>query len=380
MRPDRSVSLFAKAEPAMTGTARYATALASELAELGYRVGVRHSRPPWPAAATRPFRRLGVDLDAFWTSYPLVAGRCRARLLHLTAQTLATALLGPRPRCPTVVTVHDILPYTLRDDRRLGTMRHPIDRLFYRLALRGIGRADLILANSRYTAAVLAATLGFAEERVRVTPFGVDAARFHPEPLSDQTRARYRLSADERYVIYVGSEDPRKNLPALWRAFAAVLARHPQARLLKVGIGHHQAERGRLEELARALGIAPAVRFLGQVPDEALPALYGAASVCVVPSLYEGFGLPVLEAMACGVPVVASNRTSLPEVAGDGALVVEPHPAGLAAAIDRLLGDEALRAALRARGLARARAYTWRRTAEQTATAYEDLLAQCGNP
>jgi glycosyltransferase involved in cell wall biosynthesis len=376
----RAVALFAKAEPAMTGTARYAAALAAELPRLGYTVRLRRSDPLWPAALTRPARRLGFDLDAFWTSYPLIVGRPRGQLLHLTAQTLATALLGPRPRCPTVVTVHDILPYTLRDDRRLGTTRHPIDRLFYRLALRGIGRADLILADSRYTAAELAATVDIPEERARVVPLGVDAGRFRPAPLTDELRARYRLVEGERYVVYVGSEDPRKNLSALWRAFAAVHARHPEARLLKIGAAHHQAERGRLEELGRTLGIAPAVRFLGQVPDEELRALYGAAAVCVVPSLYEGFGLPVLEAMACGVPVVASNRTSLPEVAGDAALVVEPLPAGLATAIERVLGDPALQGELRARGLERARAYSWRRTAEQTAAAYEDLLAQCGIP
>jgi glycosyltransferase involved in cell wall biosynthesis len=211
-------------------------------------------------------------------------------------------------------------------------------------------------------------------------PLGVDPRRFHPDRPTDELPARFGLVEGERYVIYVGSEDPRKNLPALWRAFARVLARHPEARLLKVGTAHHQAERARLEELGRQLGIASAVRFLGQVSDEALRSLYGLAAVCVVPSLYEGFGLPVLEAMACGAPVVCSNRTSLPEVAGDAALLAEPEPESLAAAIEQVLADPARQDDLRQRGLRRAAAYTWRRTAEQTAAAYEDLRAQCGNP
>ncbi|HEY3111755.1 MAG TPA: glycosyltransferase family 1 protein [Chloroflexota bacterium] len=376
----RSVTLFAKAEPAMTGTARYAAALADQLPALGYRVALRRSRAPWPGALTRPLRRLGLDLDAFWTSYPLLAGPARPGVLHLTAQTLATALLAPRPRRPTVVTVHDILPYTLRHDPTLGTIRHPLDLLFYRLALRGLARADLVLADSAYTAAELDRAVGLGDGRVRVVPLGVDGRRFHPDRPTDELRAGYGLVEGERYVIYVGSEDPRKNLPALWRAFARVLTRHPEVRLLKVGTAHHQAERARLEELGRQLGIAAAVRFLGQVSDEALRSLYGLAAVCVVPSLYEGFGLPVLEAMACGAPVVCSNRTSLPEVAADAALVVEPEPESLAAAIARILADPAGQDELRQRGLRRAAAYTWRRTAEQTAAAYEDLRAQCGNP
>jgi glycosyltransferase involved in cell wall biosynthesis len=111
------------------------------------------------------------------------------------------------------------------------------------------------------------------------------------------------------------------------------------------------------------------------VPESDLPALYSLASVCVVPSLYEGFGLPVLEAMACGAPVVCSDRTSLPEVAGEDALVVEPTAAGLASAIAALLDEPARAAGLRERGLRRVAGYSWRRTAELTAAVYDELLA-----
>jgi len=128
--------------------------------------------------------------------------------------------------------------------------------------------------------------------------------------------------------------------------------------------------RARLGALAEARGVADRVLFLDRVPDEDLAPLYGAATVCAVPSLHEGFGLPVLEAMACGVPVVCANRSSLPEVAGADALVVEPTPDGFADALGRVLDDGSLRADLRRRGLRRAAGYTWRCTAELTVACY----------
>jgi glycosyltransferase involved in cell wall biosynthesis len=273
-----------------------------------------------------------------------------------------------------VATVHDVLPYTFRHDPELGTLRHPFDALFYRLALRGLRRADAVLADSCYTAGEVARAADLADAAIRVVPLGVDAGRFRPIAPSRELFDRYGLSPDERYVVYVGSEDPRKNLPALLRAFAIVAASRPELRFLKVGPPHHADRRLELVRQADELRIADRVRLLDHVPDEELPALYGASAVCAVPSLGEGFGLPVLEAMACGVPVVASNRTSLPEVTADAALLVEPEPARLAQAISRLLDHPELAAELRERGLRQAARFPWRRTAELTAEAYDDVM------
>jgi glycosyltransferase involved in cell wall biosynthesis len=365
-----AVTLFAKHEPTLTGTARYAAALGAELSALGRPVRRRSSRSPLPSALSAAARRAGVDLAAVWASYPLVPPRAEGGVLHLTSQTLATSVALLRPPGRLVVTVHDLLPWVLRDDPALGTLRHPLDRALYRLALRGLGRADVLIADSRATADDLVGQARLPDESIRIVPLGVDAARFHPSARVAEVRRRYGLAEGGQDVIYVGSEDPRKNLTTLIEAFAPVAARRPAARLLKVGAGHHADQRARLLAGAERLGIGDRIRFLDQVPEADLAPLYGAAAVCAVPSLHEGFGLPVLEAMACGVPVVCANRSSLPEVAGSAALVVEPTAAAFAEALGRVLDDPALSADLRRRGLERAARYTWRRTAELTVECY----------
>jgi glycosyltransferase involved in cell wall biosynthesis len=156
-------------------------------------------------------------------------------------------------------------------------------------------------------------------------------------------------------------------------AFSRLRCEFPEFRLAIVGptIWRHD----QLREQIRELGMSSRVKLLGYVPDEALPALYSAASLFVFPSLYEGFGLPVLEAMACGTPVVCSNLSSLPEVAGEAALLVDPtNPDELAGAIRRALLDGDLRGDLRQRGLQRARSFTWQRTANKLMDVYSELL------
>jgi glycosyltransferase involved in cell wall biosynthesis len=163
-------------------------------------------------------------------------------------------------------------------------------------------------------------------------------------------------------------------VPALLHAFARLRAGFPSLTLAIAG-----RPTWKFAEIPRTLGdlnLGAAVRFTGYVDDTDLPALYGGAAAFCFPSLYEGFGLPVLEAMACGTPVVCSNTSSLPEVAGDAALLVDPHdPAALADALARILGERALAEDLRRRGLARAAAYSWDRTAALTAAVYQKVLA-----
>ncbi len=270
-----------------------------------------------------------------------------------------------------VVTVHDVIPLILPET---FTPRH---RTIVRLALARIRRkADCVIVPSHAVKGDVVRYVGFPEDRVVVTPEGCDA-RFRPVRLEAALRdvvAKYGLPA--RYLLAVGTLEPRKNLAALLEAFARLRrgrAVDPNLRLVLAGA------RGWLDEplfrTVRALGLERAVHFPGFIEDDDLPAVYSGAALFVFPSLYEGFGLPPLEAMACGVPVVASNVSAMPEVAGDAAILVDPRDVdGLASAIARVLRDGALRARLRVAGIARARQFSWETTARRTLDAYATLV------
>ena len=175
------------------------------------------------------------------------------------------------------------------------------------------------------------------------------------------------------FVLCVGAQQSRKNLPRLVAAFARLRADLPTSRLVIVGPTLWRYDG--LQEQIQSLGLDDAVQVLGYVPDKDLPALYSAADVFVFPSLYEGFGLPILEAMACGTPVVCSNSTSLPEVANDAALLIEPHDVdGMAGAMQRVLRDADLRVMLRKSGLKRAQDFSWERAAQETVAVYRQVM------
>ncbi len=270
-----------------------------------------------------------------------------------------------------VVTVHDVIPLILPET---FTPRH---RLVVRLALARVRRkADLVVVPSHAVKRDVVRRVGVHEARVVVTPEGCEP-RFRPvrsEAALREVAVRYGLPP--RYVLAVGTLEPRKNLTTLLQVFARLRRDggvDPELHLVLAGA------RGWLDEpifrTVRSLGLENAVRFPGFIDDDDLPAVYSGAALFAFPSLYEGFGLPLLEAMACGVPVVTSNISSMPEVAGDAAVLVDPRDAdGLAAAIARVLRDEALRDRLRGAGLARAREFSWEATARRTLDAYASLV------
>ena len=261
---------------------------------------------------------------------------------------------------PCVATVYD-----------LTTLTHPehhvlLNRLLHRRRLRWLRRrADGIIAISHSTARDLEARLGVGGERVSV----VHLARGHETdvagPEAAEIRGRYGLSRP--YILSVGTMEPRKNHERLVRAFAGI--RDPGVDLALVG-----GEGWRAAEIRRAIDASPArsrIHVLGRVPARDLPGLYAEAVVFAYPSLYEGFGLPVLEAMAAGTPVLTSAVSSLPEVAADAAVLIDPASVdAIRDGLDRLLADPELRAELSRRGRERERAFTWRRAAEQTLDVY----------
>ncbi len=280
-------------------------------------------------------------------------------------------VLPPVLQAQTVLTVHDL------SFLRTPEYAHPAVREYLVQGVpRSLRRANLVLAVSRSTERDVIDLLGVPAERVRVIYEGVDE-RFRPvedEVVLSQVRQRYRL--DGPYILAVGTLEPRKNYVGLIEAFARLRERRRIDHELLI-VGREGWLYEPIYEQAEALGPRAGVRFLGYTADVDLPALYTLASCLAYPSFYEGFGLPVLEAMACGTPVVASSSSSLPEVAGDAALLVDPHDVdGMTDALDRALHDEALRVRLRTAGQERARRFTWDGAAEELLTAYQAVAAE----
>ncbi len=292
---------------------------------------------------------------------PPMAARRRVDLLHSLA-SIAPAW-GPFKR---VVTVHDLIyarfPETHAGLRDLGM------RVLVPLSVR---RAHRVTVDAESTRQDLIERLGTPPERIDVVPLGLGTPRRHaPAPAA---QVRERLGLGEHHVLLsLSAKRPHKNLAALIRALAMLPAERRPVLVLPGYPTQHERE---LRELAAARGVAGNVRFQAWLSPEELEGLWALADAFVFPSLYEGFGLPVLEAMARGVPVACSNASSLPEVAGDAALLFDPNnDHAIAQALVRLLDDGALRERLIARGRARAREFTWERTARGMLATYARAL------
>jgi glycosyltransferase involved in cell wall biosynthesis len=268
-----------------------------------------------------------------------------------------------------VITVHDLGflhdPETLTADSR----RHYASHI--RAAVR---RADAVITDSRATRLDLVEQLSVSAEAIAVVPLGVDDV-YRPLPAHETTAVLSRFGLDPGYVLFVGTFEPRKNVAGLCEAYGCLRRLVPGAPPLLL-VGHRGWRFEATMERVERLRLGRHVRFLADVTDADLPALYGGAAVFALASHHEGFGLPVLEAMACGVPCVISNRGSLPEVGGGVALEVDPDdPEAMAVAIARVLTDAALRDDVRRRGRERAAAFSWTRTALATLDVYDRVLA-----
>jgi len=283
-------------------------------------------------------------------------------------------VLPPVWRARTLLTVHDLsfVCYPQTADPHLH-------RYLNVAVPRSVWSADHILADSRNTAHDLTELWGVSPGKISVLYSGVEP-RFCPViDAAELSRVRKQYDLPQRFILSVGTLQPRKNYERLIRAFGqSVDNLQPEtdnSKLVVVGGKGWLYES--IFDCVRELGLEKEVLFPGFVADDDLPALYTLADLFALPSLYEGFGLPVLEAMACGTPVVCSDASSLPEVAGDAALLVDPlNVEGWAEAMGRVLSDEGLRRELISRGLAQVRRFTWKRAAGELLELFSSLMAQ----
>ena len=320
-------------------------------------VCVRRMRAPFPTP--NEYAR------AFWEQavVPIDVARLNPDVYHSPNYILPLAL-----RCPSVVTVHDLA--------FLDPTVHRLRSHLYLTVLtrQAVAKATRIICVSGYTRDRLAATYPATGDRIRVIGEGVDG-RFSRQSAEAVQRFRTRFGLEAPYILFVGVLEPRKNLDRLVAAFEIAMRRSGRDDLLVLA----GARGWKDESVLRSIDASPVrdrIRLLGYVPEDELAAAYSGAEIFVYPSLHEGFGLPPLEAMACGAPVLTSSTTSLPEVVGDAALCVDPIDVeAIASSIERLLTDAALRERLVRAGSRRVAEFRWDRVAEKTLAVYREAAA-----
>jgi glycosyltransferase involved in cell wall biosynthesis len=351
------------------GISRYARRLAREMVHLlppERLTLIPHRREPDPLSLD------SVHAYAAWTPphHRFERWTLGLELLPLGLDLLhSTDFIPPRWGARRhVITIHDLnflyYPQYLTSEAR----RYYNDQIGW-----AVRHADAILADSYATREDLHTLLGVSPERVTVAHLAADEAFVSlPEDRVRKVLDRYAL--DPGYFLFVGVWEPRKNLPGLFEALTLLRDRGYDRKLVVVGRPGWLYQE--IFDAVESLDLETTVHFLENLAFDELIAVYNGAIALVLPSFYEGFGFPALEAMQCGIPAIVANRASLPEVVGDAGLLVDPEdPDTIADACERILTDSTLRAALRQAGLARAGQFTWRKTAEITAEVYRSVLS-----
>lgn len=281
-------------------------------------------------------------------------------LNHILCQTLSFLTVSHK-----IITCHDMIPFKMQQgiEDRIGQFKY-----------RGLKEAEAIIAISEHTRKDLI-DFGIDEAKIHRIYLGVEQRQAVISP--EEMRRKFNIPAGRRNLLYVGSEEPRKNFVRLLQAVAKIGDSAGSTHLIKVGAAGAKRFRDQSLKTVRALGLNSKVSFTGHVNEEELATFYAMADVFLFPSLYEGFGLPPLEAMASGTPVISSNSSSLPEIVGGAAIMINPHDVeSLAKAIVMVLGSESLRKKMREKGLEQAGRFTWEKCADETAKVYDNVLSK----
>ena len=306
----------------------------------------------------------GVNRIVEYFAYPFIVKKkvIKDNVKHVTRQDLAF-LLDLVDLKKTIVTCHDIIPIAYYHTR------NPI----WKFNAKGLKKAEKIITVSEFSKKDISKYIKYPEEKIEIIPPAVDHNLYY-QNRNKAVLKKYRIEETEKVVLYVGAEEPRKNIQFLINSLSKLKNRIPQVKLLKVGMPNYIGVREKLLKHIESLNLQKDVIFTGYVSESELAEIYNAVDLFVFPSLYEGFGMPPLEAMACGTPVITSNTSSLPEVVGDAAIVVDPYDANkLVEEMYQLLTDDGLKEEMIRKGLKRSKMFSWDKSARETLRVYKEL-------
>jgi len=341
----------------MTGVGRYSHYLVNQISASLYSTQKNNK-------LLNIFQKItGKDLNTFFATmpfyYPFKEFK-KDNIVHLTTQTLAFPLVWQKPKNKVIVTVHDIIPFVSNNYHSIW------EKIVYKIIMYGVKNADHLIVDSEHTKKDIITFLNIPELKITVVYLGIDLNKFNPDK---------RITKQNNTILYVGSEEKTKNLRTLFKAFADVKKQIHDARLIKVGLPMNTEVHKRLKSLAKDLQIENDIVWKGYV--ENLSDEYRRATVFVHPSFYEGFGFPVLEAMACGCPVICSDKTSLPELARNAAIYFDGYDhRDLAKHIIYVLRNKNIQDKLIKKGLRNVHDFTWEKCIEKTKEVYE-IYSQC---
>ena len=284
---------------------------------------------------------------------------------HITSQELAFLLNSVKlEKC--IVTCYDLIPWVYNNE---------ISGI-WKENMKGLKKADIIITISKFSREEIVKYLNYPEDRIEIVYPAVDHAVYY-EKRDKSILRKYNIKNTDKIVLYVGSETPRQNVEVLIEAFSTLKNKIPNIKLIKVGESQSYGARRKILTLIRDLDLEDDVIFPGYVPEEELPLWYNAADVLVYPCDYAGFGLPPLEAMACGTPVITSNTSSLPEVVGEAGIMIDPKDSELMAdKMQEILKNETLWNEMKNKGLKRSKMFQWDDAADKTCQIYESIMLQ----
>ncbi|AKB50009.1 Glycosyltransferase [Methanosarcina barkeri str. Wiesmoor] len=336
------------------GMSKYQSEIHSRLSD------IKLNRIEYPNVSRIP----GINKVVEWFAYPFIVKKKvdKNNVKNITRQDLAF-LLELTGLEKTIVTCHDIIPIAYYNTQ------NPL----WKLNAKGLRKAERIITVSEFSKQDISKYIKYPEENIEIIPPAVDHNLYYPDR-SKECLLKYNIGDGEKVILYVGAEEPRKNIQFLINSFSKLKNKISNIKLLKVGTPNYLFVRKRLLKQIEVLNLQNDVIFTGYVSESELAEIYNAVDLFVFPSLYEGFGMPPLEAMACGTPVITSNTSSLPEVVGDAAIVVDPYDVNkFAEEMYELLMNDDLKEEMIRKGLKRSKMFSWDTSAKKTLKVYKEL-------